>query len=276
MRHTRPGGAAAGGIHQPHAGQLVAGHSQPRGSKRGSTRMAAGHRPAAIARRHAAAGGAQEEGALWPLRCAPPAACFSAASPVRCVLVIASTAGLRVAQLMRLPHCSPSNLHGSGCHKAALGRQRGHTTCIPGLLLCVPTSRCGMLSAAQVSPHRKGKRSANKFIRFVPVVAQCSKASLGMGWRWRGGPVRPGKSQQVCPRRSSVAAASGPLVAGRQLRWCDMMVRPIQAAHLAALTLLRPGSEPSLPAAVRPRVPAALHAQQVRGGRLPCGKMQLG
>ncbi len=27
----------------------------------------------------------------------------------------------------------------------------------------------------QVSPHRKGKRSANKFIRFVPVVAQCSK-----------------------------------------------------------------------------------------------------
>ena len=27
----------------------------------------------------------------------------------------------------------------------------------------------------QVSPHRKGKRSANKFIRFVPVVSQCSK-----------------------------------------------------------------------------------------------------
>jgi Zn finger protein HypA/HybF involved in hydrogenase expression len=27
----------------------------------------------------------------------------------------------------------------------------------------------------QVSPHRKGKRSATKFIRFVPVVAQCSK-----------------------------------------------------------------------------------------------------
>jgi hypothetical protein len=29
--------------------------------------------------------------------------------------------------------------------------------------------------AVQVTPHRKGKRSANKFIRFVPVVAQCSK-----------------------------------------------------------------------------------------------------
>ncbi|KAL4857367.1 hypothetical protein ACK3TF_002248 [Chlorella vulgaris] len=26
-----------------------------------------------------------------------------------------------------------------------------------------------------VSRHRKGKRSANKYIRFVPVVAQCSK-----------------------------------------------------------------------------------------------------
>lgn len=30
-------------------------------------------------------------------------------------------------------------------------------------------------STPQVSPHRKGKRSATKFIRFVPVVAQCSK-----------------------------------------------------------------------------------------------------
>ena len=29
--------------------------------------------------------------------------------------------------------------------------------------------------SSQVSPHRKGKRSATKFIRFVPVVAQCSK-----------------------------------------------------------------------------------------------------
>ncbi|KAI3430432.1 hypothetical protein D9Q98_005027 [Chlorella vulgaris] len=27
----------------------------------------------------------------------------------------------------------------------------------------------------KVSRHRKGKRSANKYIRFVPVVAQCSK-----------------------------------------------------------------------------------------------------
>ena len=27
----------------------------------------------------------------------------------------------------------------------------------------------------QVSPHRKGKRSATKFIRFVPVVSQCSQ-----------------------------------------------------------------------------------------------------
>lgn len=27
----------------------------------------------------------------------------------------------------------------------------------------------------QVTPHRKGKRSANKFIRFVPVVSQCSQ-----------------------------------------------------------------------------------------------------
>ena len=27
----------------------------------------------------------------------------------------------------------------------------------------------------QVSPHRKGKRSANKHIRFIPIVAQCSK-----------------------------------------------------------------------------------------------------
>ena len=30
---------------------------------------------------------------------------------------------------------------------------------------------------AQVSPHRKGKRSATKFLRWVPVVSQCSKCS---------------------------------------------------------------------------------------------------
>ena len=27
----------------------------------------------------------------------------------------------------------------------------------------------------QVSPHRRGNRNATKFIRFIPVVAQCSK-----------------------------------------------------------------------------------------------------
>lgn len=40
---------------------------------------------------------------------------------------------------------------------------------------CCPHGVLSLFPQPQVSPHRKGKRSANKFIRFVPVVAQCSK-----------------------------------------------------------------------------------------------------
>lgn len=44
-------------------------------------------------------------------------------------------------------------------------------------LRCVeaPARRRPAALRPQVSPHRKGKRSATKFIRFVPVVGQCSQ-----------------------------------------------------------------------------------------------------
>ncbi|KAL4422708.1 hypothetical protein ABPG75_008905 [Micractinium tetrahymenae] len=60
---------------------------------------------------------------------------------------------------------------GAAAPAAALGWQR-----LAGLL---PSSLAdSQLLAApkkKVSPHRRGNRNATKYIRFVPVVAQCSK-----------------------------------------------------------------------------------------------------
>eukprot|EP00890_Picochlorum_soloecismus_P005402 jgi/Picsp_1/5863/NSC_03222-R1_protein len=46
------------------------------------------------------------------------------------------------------------------------GGQRGENM-VESLLMAVPKRK--------VTPHRKGNRSATKFIRFIPIVSQCSK-----------------------------------------------------------------------------------------------------
>lgn len=66
----------------------------------------------------------------------------------------------------------------------------------------------------QVSPHRKGKRSANKFIRFVPTVGAVDGLHPPMGGRHRERDhARAGSTAgQSCLQRSPVdpLAASPP------------------------------------------------------------------
>ena len=70
------------------------------------------------------------------------------------------------AQAQGKPCCFAPRVVRSGVQAAVLS-----SVCF----ICQRAPPNGPMPDSQVSPHRKGKRSANKFIRFVPVVAQCSK-----------------------------------------------------------------------------------------------------
>lgn len=144
---------------------------------------------------------------------------------------------------------------------------KGNTCICSTSLLHRACADCGCcLYHLQVSPHRKGKRSANKFIRFVPVVAQCSQVRRGK--IRRGRELQPGVAAHslqpcFCPALPCIASACS--AAAHQSSSPAFSRRP--APHAAACHPATPSS------AVWPRVPAALHAQQVRGRRVPSGEL---
>ena len=87
---------------------------------------------------------------------------------------------------------------------SSLAKQRGRLSrsWLVVAASCAPTGAA--LTAVQVTPSRKGNRSATKFIRFVPVVSRCRCARLALSWLCLG-------QRWPCPasKRAGLPAVQG-------------------------------------------------------------------